>query len=331
MSEYSELISKNYDFEQVDASSRFFKPHQILSGRYFVSAEWVREHLGQVKVIEILNDSDEKFSCRMADEYKAGHIPGAMGMFRNELGPVKDYFIDDQSLIKLFKSYGITSQDTVIFYSAYTRYGLYSASRAAFATYYLGVKDVRILDGGWQAWEAADFQVEEGIAEKIPVLEFGLKEPSRKDVLISSPADVKDFMAENDQAILVSIRSLNEYLGLNQGSSWNRGKGEIAGALYGGDNKLLNELGYLSDPQEYLEEWKSSGITPDKDIILYCGTSWRASTAFFILKELGWPSVYLFDGSWHKWHEAHDTDPEQFPIQMGMPGSDDFRIIDGNN
>lgn len=226
-----------------------------------------------------------------------------------------------------------------------------SSSRAAFAAYHLGVRDVKILDGGWQAWERAGYEQEEGWNEKPGVSgivggaeaaaegelsaqsarstqSFGQTEyPERRGALVSTPADVKTFMVERENPVLVSIRSYKEYIGNNQGSSWNRGSGEIVGAVFGGDDKLLNEEGHLANPDAYLPDWAGRGITPDRSVLLYCGTSWRASTAFFILKELGWNQVYMFDGSWHKWHEAHDEDPSAFPVQFGVPGSEDYEIV----
>jgi 3-mercaptopyruvate sulfurtransferase SseA len=49
-------------------------------------------------------------------------------------------------------------------------------------------------------------------------------------------------------------------------------------------------------------ELGKAGITPDKNIICYCGTSREGSLIYFTLKHvLGYPNVRLYEGSWKEY------------------------------
>ena len=49
-------------------------------------------------------------------------------------------------------------------------------------------------------------------------------------------------------------------------------------------------------------ELNAAGITPDKSIICYCGTSREGSLIYFTLRHvLGYPKVRLYEGSWKEY------------------------------
>jgi thiosulfate/3-mercaptopyruvate sulfurtransferase len=50
-----------------------------------------------------------------------------------------------------------------------------------------------------------------------------------------------------------------------------------------------------------LAELTSLGITPDKEIITYCQSGARAAHTYLLLRNLGYPKVRLYDGSWLEW------------------------------
>jgi len=49
-------------------------------------------------------------------------------------------------------------------------------------------------------------------------------------------------------------------------------------------------------------ELEGAGITPDQNIICYCGTSREGSLIYFTLKHvLNYPNVRLYEGSWKEY------------------------------
>lgn len=334
MDEHKELMAENYHMEELPEDSRLLTSTVAQEEDYFISAEWLKETLDKDPSDIVLLDvtrgpGDYRLDVTRVDEdYEKGHIPTAVHFSTDEFGEFKDYLKKPEELKKVFLSKGVTKDTRLVLYSVYARDIMYIASRVAFTVYYLGVEDIKILDGGLQAWEREGYPLETGTNTPQAAGEFGAEVPGRPEIYLQDPRDLKDYLEEHPDSLLVSVRSWNEYLGRNAGHSWNKGQGEIAGALYMGDDLLTNQAGYMSDPEEYLDAWEEWGITPDKEIILYCGTSWRASTAFFLLKQLGWPQVKIYDGSWYKWYLAHEENPAQFPIQRGNPQEkDDLEII----
>jgi thiosulfate/3-mercaptopyruvate sulfurtransferase len=56
------------------------------------------------------------------------------------------------------------------------------------------------------------------------------------------------------------------------------------------------------------------GVTPDKEIILYCFKGARTSSTYLALTQLGYPKVKNYLGSWNEW----SRDPS-LPIETGAP------------
>jgi len=52
------------------------------------------------------------------------------------------------------------------------------------------------------------------------------------------------------------------------------------------------------------------GVTPDKEIVVYCQTHHRSSHSYVMLKHLGYPHVRGYAGAWSEW----GNDPE-LPIE----------------
>ncbi len=51
----------------------------------------------------------------------------------------------------------------------------------------------------------------------------------------------------------------------------------------------------------------SLGVTPDKEIIVYCQTHHRSSHTYIMLKALGFPNVKAYPGSWAEWGNSPET------------------------
>lgn len=326
MDKHNKLMSANYKKPQASADSRFLPAgHSPGADDFFVRVEWLKEQIDKgnehLVIIDVTRGEGNYplDATRLAEDYEKGHIPGAVHLNTDELGEFKDYFNSPSEMRDVFLSKGITRNSLVVFYSIYARDILYIASRMAFAAYYLGVDQVKILDGGLQAWQRAGYPIEKGATHPRPAVEFGINVPARPEIYVKTPQDLILLKKENPELLLTSVRTWNEFLGVNEGHHWNKGAGEIAGAVYAGDELLANELGELAHPSVYLAEWEKWGIHPDKNTLLYCGTSWRSSTAFFVMKSLGWENIKMFDGSWYKYYLAHQENPAEFPIQRGNP------------
>ena len=120
-----------------------------------VTAAWVRSHLGDRSVILV--------DARPADQFAAGHLPGAKSLFWVEnLVSRDDPVAKPPSTLQdeLWKGIGADAANTVVTY-CYT--GM-QASYDFFVARYLGYGDVRLYDGSMAEWTsltpAADYPVE---------------------------------------------------------------------------------------------------------------------------------------------------------------------------
>ena len=195
------------------------------------------------------------------------------------------------------------------------------AIRNAMIMMYAGVKDVRILNGGFQSWQDAGFKIETLDVPKKPIAEFGVSIPQKPELIVDVPK-AKQMLKATD-AELVCVRSYPEYIGEVSGYNYIEAKGRIPGAVFadcGSDAyHMENYRNFDHTIREFHEtenNWQNLGITPDKHLAFYCGTGWRGSEAWFNAWLMGWPKVSVFDGGWFEW----SNDPEN-PFETGIPNN----------
>ncbi|MCM3567317.1 sulfurtransferase [Neobacillus mesonae] len=236
---------------------------------------------------------------------KDGFIPGSIYLDINliEGGPLWNLVSMEQLGIILHKL-GISNETTVILYGQQ----IMASARAAWAFMYAGLEDVRLVNGGIHAWKALGYDVEEQ-PSILRVNEGPFPRLNPKSHYLSTRSDVEKSLYDQD-SIVVDVRSWNEYTGKTTGYDYMKEKGRIPNSVWGyaGSNPYHMEdfeekSGDLKSLKEIRRLWEKSGITPEKKIIFYCGTGWRASEAFFIAYLMGWPHISVYDGGWMEWSQ----------------------------
>ncbi|MDZ7739519.1 MAG: rhodanese-like domain-containing protein, partial [Bacteroidales bacterium] len=299
-----------------------------------VPASWVHSLISGERPVEYDNDSFIIVHAhyRNRDAYLGGHIPGAIDMDTLALeSPETWNRRSPEELQKALEEHGITAGTTVILYGKFmspdnndpfpgSAAGDIGAIRLALIMMYAGVKDVRVLNGGFQSWQDAGYDIsKEDIARK-PVKSFGAEIPALPGLFVDT--DEAKQMLESPGSELVCVRSLPEYRGEVSGYNYIEPKGRIPGAVFadcGTDAYHMENYRNLDHTtREYgeIEEiWKDAGISPDKHLAFYCGTGWRGSEAWFNAWLMGWPRVSVYDGGWFEWSSDPDnpfeTDVEQ--------------------
>lgn len=253
------------------------------------------------------------------DYLKKGHIKGAVHINTDDVeeGPVWNRF-SDEKLKEFAKANGITVDTTVVLYGEDTT----PAARVATILKYLGVKDVRLINGGTQKWIDAGYELEKESNPKQSVSDFGAEVPVNKDYIIDLD-EVKKIYNDKATTTLVDVRNWDEYIGKISGYDYIKTTGRIEGALWGHagtkagmdqyrniDNTMLNE-------DQILKMWKDYGITPDKKLVFYCGTGWRAAEALYYADVMGIKDITLYDGGWNEW--SGNTGNPANPIEKGEP------------
>ncbi len=301
--------------------------------QYLVPASWVKKLISGEKPLHYKNTKYVVVHAhyRNRDAYLSGHIPGAIDMDTLALeAPETWNRRSPEALKKAFEEHGITSGTTVIMYGKFmfpdntdefpgSAAGDIGAIRNAFIMMYAGVKDVRVLNGGFQSWIDEGFEVAYTDEPKMPVAEFGASVPVHPGLAVDTP-EAKQ-MTGSSKAELVCVRSWAEYIGEVSGYNYIEPKGRIPGAIFadcGSDAYHMENYRNLDhttrEYHEIKEIWKNNGITPDKHLAFYCGTGWRGSEAWFNAWLMGWPNVSVYDGGWFEW----SADPKN-PIETGIP------------
>ena len=269
---------------------------------------------------------------RNPDDYYIGHIPGAIALDTNALESPETWNRRSPKELKMaLEKHGITAETTVILYGRFSfptnedpfpgsSAGHLGAIRSAFIMMYAGVKDVRILNGGMQAWIEAGFDISSEKTLPEPVKDFGVEIPARHELVVDIPEAKEILRSQN--AELVSVRSWPEWIGEVSGYNYIDKKGRIPGAVFGNCGtdayhmeNYRNVDHTIKEYHEIVKNWAEAGITPDKHLAFYCGTGWRGSEAFFSAWLMGWPHVSVFDGGWYEW----SNDPTN-PYETGVPG-----------
>jgi thiosulfate/3-mercaptopyruvate sulfurtransferase len=159
-----------------------------------------------------------------------------------------------------------------------------------------GVNDIRIVDGGLMKWQQ----------EKLPVTQEYFGNPKGALPKFDSKQigiDIDELLKrKNDpNVLLVDARPYNEYIG--QDDIWLR-KGHIPGAISFHWARLMakdNTHEFLPFEQVKMVV-KDAGLTPEREIIVYCGTSREGSLLRFYLKHVAkFPNVRLYEGSWKEY------------------------------
>lgn len=329
---YKDVSIYNFFVEEWSANPDF--PIEYLKRfRHLVSPEWVQKLVSGNTPDEYNNS---KFVIchshyRNREAYLSGHIPNAIDMDTLALEDSKTWNRRSPQELKIaLEQHGITSDTTVILYGKFmspnnasdfpgSAAGHIGAIRNAMIMMYAGVKDVRILNGGFQSWKDAGYEIATDDVPKNPVSDFGIKIPANPEIIVDIP-EAKE-MLKSKKAELVSTRSWPEFIGEVSGYNYIKKKGRIPGAIFGDCGtdayhmeNYRNVDHTIREEQEVIELWKNIGITPDKHIAFYCGTGWRGSEAFYNAWLMGWPNVSVFDGGWFEW----SNNPKN-PFETGIP------------
>ncbi|MGF3075460.1 sulfurtransferase [Facklamia sp. P12955] len=294
----------------------------------YVDAEWIKNVLDGNSDIEKYVLAEVTWGeADASPDYLRKHLPGAIHINTDsvEEGPVWNLRSAEEIEESLLK-YGIDKDTTLILYGPDT-----GVDRVAYAALYTGVESVKILDGGLAIWEAAGYEIEEGEVVPAAVKEFGVEVPAHSEYLISLD-DTVDALTNNDNFRLVSLRSENEWLGIESGYSYIPKAGEPKGAVWGrpllrgsgeanssGMEDFKNEDGTNKSFDEILAFWQEEGFDVENDLTFYCGTGWRSSLPFLLMYERGL-DVTMFDGGWNEWQMNDDLE-----VQIGDPQSDSVK------
>jgi thiosulfate/3-mercaptopyruvate sulfurtransferase len=270
-----------------------------------VSTAWVAEHLKDptVRVVE----SNEDILL-----YDVGHVPGAVKVdWHADLNdPVTRDFVGPEAFARLAARLGIAPDTTVVFYGDRNNWW------AAYAYWLFKLyqhEDCRIMNGGRAKWIAEGRELTKEITAVQPT---SYPTPQVDGSIRAYQDDVLAFVGarrgDRTAALpanhaLVDVRSPGEYAGQVTHMPDYPQEGVLRGGHIPGAQSIpwaqaANPDQTFKSPDDLRALYAGKGVTPDKDVVVYCRIGERSSHTWFVLHELlGYPKVRNYDGSWTEW------------------------------
>ena len=205
---------------------------------------------------------------------------------------------------------GINKGDLVI---VYDRSIFYSGARAWYMLRLFGHAEVRVLNGGFDAWRDAGGPV--STATPAPVAEGNFTaSASLGDNAIILIDDMKSIIGMPDDQRsfqVIDARAAGRFKGEAAEPRPGLRAGHMPGAVNIPIGSLINpDNGYLKEKDELEAIFK--GIDPAKPIITTCGSGVTACGLALGLNIIGVDGITVYDGSWSEWGSRADC-----PIATG--------------
>ena len=265
-----------------------------------MTAAELRDRLGELTLIDL----------RPAEDFAIGHIAGSshVDIYGVSLNDSSEAPLNAFLAIfrVLFGSRGVRADRPVVIYDHESGE---RAARAVWLLAVLGHPDVRILDGGTQAWAAAGQKLVR-LTEAPPTIDPTRAPPTpppfRGDMnldLLATRFDVHKAI-DNPAYAIVDVRREAEYRGTEKRA---RRVGTIPGAMHIFWREHLDAQGAFRKPEEIRALYESRGVTPDKTVIPVCHGGYRSASTFIALKSLGYPRVRNYVSAWGEWGNRDDS------------------------
>ena len=254
-----------------------------------VEPSWLDERLTEPN-IQVIDLSDSQRS-------RMEWIPGAINLQYSDIVngglPATGQVPSEDKLQLLRSKIGLRKDLHII---AYDDEGSGRASRLVWTLYLLGHRRASVLNGGIHSW------VDDG-----RLVTRDRSNPTASDqalfTLDESVLATRNYVftrLNSSDHIFLDVRTKEEYCGSRTLAS--RG-GHIPGAvnLDWLDTIDATRQLRLKSKSDLSKKLQQLGISPDREIIVYCQTHHRSAHSWMMLKHLGYPRVRGYAGSWSEW------------------------------
>ncbi|MBI5042959.1 MAG: sulfurtransferase [Nitrospirae bacterium] len=246
--------------------------------------------------------------------YDSGHIPGAINLggdcakilrTKEESVVFKDANgkIDAAKYNKILGDAGISSDKTIVVYADAKR--ITNASVGFWILDLLGQKDVRFLNGGIEAWEAAGKKLDTK-ETKLPPAKYEVS--LRMNIIATTDEVLKIAKGEVKGPQIVDSRTPEEYAGTDVRA---KKGGHIPKTVLNVSHTGTydKKTGIIKSADE-LEKLYSK-LDKTKRTIPYCQTGTRSTLTYLQFKAMGFKDVANYDDSWIVWGNKENTPIEK--------------------
>lgn len=248
---------------------------------------------------ELANPRLVLLDLRPPEAYANGHIEGARSfdIFGISLTDTRPQPLEAFLWIieHLVQAKGVNNDSLVVIYDEVA--GMRSARLLWFMEFF-GHTDTHVLNGGFNAWTAANLPV----TRDAVVPKAGSFKMRPRWELLATAEDVLERLNTED-SVIVDTRSDGEYTGQVVRAA--RG-GAIPGAVHLEWTNNLDSKGFFKSADELRALYKEKAILPDREVTAYCQGGYRAAHTYLALQLIGYPRVRNYLGSWGEWGNRQD-------------------------
>jgi len=239
------------------------KPYDVVSGL----TEYKKEHIPQSAYLDLQNDLSDKDSPYSFTLPKLSHLAHCL------------------------KQRGIGDPHHIILYS---RNGLQWATRIWWMIFVLGYKKVSVLNGGFAEWKRLGMPTEQALT-CFPAADF--KSDEKPEIFVGREHVLSSI--DDGQSVLINALTAEIYRGQNK--RYGR-PGHITSSLNIPFHSLVDpDSGKLVSPESALKIFEDQNISSNLKITNYCGGGIAATLNAFILYQLGFENIFIYDNSLSEW------------------------------
>jgi thiosulfate/3-mercaptopyruvate sulfurtransferase len=241
--------------------------------------------------------------------FEAGHIPGAdfldlQGEFSDATTELRFMMPDVAQLERALGGHGVSNASRVVLYSIGTPMW---ATRFWWMLRSLGFENAAVLDGGLDKWKLEGRPLESGPAKGYAPAAITAR--PRDGFFV----DKHQTLAATSEPGSVIVNALGPQVHKGLEASRYGRPGRVPGSCNVSAATLLDPTTKAFVTLAEAEaKFKAQGITKDKRVVAYCGGGISATVDLFLLHQLGYENLTLYDGSMGEW--AKDA---SLPIETG--------------
>lgn len=234
--------------------------------------------------------------AREADDYEAGHIPGAVHTPWHAFVDGEKTGLLSADLAKLgtrLRAAGVRQDQAVLVYGHWEEdWG--EEGRIFWMMEYLGHRDVHILEGGLQRWTAQGGAITREVSAPPP----GDFTPQPRPE-VRATADQLQAALSDGRLVILDIREREEFDGATPYGEARGGHVPLAVHMRWRDVFALD--GALRPAAELRQRFEALGVREESQVVVYCTGGIRSGFVYAVLRALGYAHPANYDGSWWEW------------------------------
>lgn len=244
-------------------------------------------------VVDVRSDRD----ADAYGDYNSAHIPLAVycnpaidlvGVPEREAG--RNPMPELARVKEAVRRWGISDNHLVVVYDVGD--GFYSA-RAWWVLKWAGLQNVRVLEGGMEAWVEKGYQLAYGPGNR--------PQPGNIEVTADNMAviDIPEVQTWTEHGVLVDVREADRFKGTKERKDL--AAGHIPGAVHFPAQSLRNDDGTFLPGEVIREKLAAFGVTDGTQVAVYSGSGLNSSMFLQAMYEADLPGASMFVGGWSKW------------------------------